>query len=249
VRQNIRTCGIALLLSAAPGMFPMRAQAPVGPSPEALQKLEQMTDQIRALLEKGDLKGAQRQSSELMLAISKEAKALEPTPQDKLAKLELETPASGRERFYALAGMAKAAFSAGELNKAELYARELLSLAPDYQKDWNYGNAVFVGNMVIGRVALRRDKNTVLAKSYLLASGETPGSPQLNSFGPNMSLAKDLLEQGERDTVLEFFAKCRKFWKLDNGRLDAWTAEVRVAESQISGSVANRKEGIRFSVG
>ena len=91
----------------------------------------------------------------------------------------------------------------------------------------NYGNAVFFGNMVIGRVALRRDKNTFLAKSSLLASGETSGSPQLNSFGPNMSLAKDLLEQGERDTVLEFFAECRKVWKLGYDKLDAWTANVR----------------------
>ena len=41
-----------------------------------------------------------------------------------------------------------------------------------------------------------------------------PGSPQLNSFGPIMSLAEELLEQGEPDTVLEFFAECRKFWKL-----------------------------------
>jgi hypothetical protein len=42
-----------------------------------------------------------------------------------------------------------------------------------------------------------------------------------------MSLAKDLLEQGDRDTVLEFFAECRKFWKLDHDKLDAWTAKVR----------------------
>src|SRR5215469_5896878 len=117
-----------------------------------------------------------------MIAISKQLQALEPTPPEKLEKLEQQTLPSGRGRFYALAGLAKAAFAAGDLNKAELYARELLSLAPDYPKDWNYGNAVFFGNMVIGRVALRRDKNTFLAKSSLLASGETPGSPQLNSF-------------------------------------------------------------------
>lgn len=225
MRQNTSNFALALLLSAIPVQLPIRAQTPAGPTPEALQKLEQMTDQIRAMLEKGDLKGAQRQSSELMRAISKQVQSLEPAPSEKLAKLEQETQPSGRERFYALADLAKTAFAAGDLNKAELYARELLSVAPD--KEWNYGNAVFFGNMVIGQVALRRDKNTFLAKSSLLASGETPGSPQLNSFGPNMSLAKDLLEQGERDSVLEFFAECRKFWKMDYGKLDAWTASVR----------------------
>jgi len=30
------------------------------------------------------------------------------------------------------------------------------------------------------------------AKHYLLEAGKTPGSPQLNSFGPDMSLAEEL---------------------------------------------------------
>ena len=38
-----------------------------------------------------------------------------------------------------------------------------------------------------------------------------------------MSLAKDLLADGERDTVLEFFTRCRAFWKhgsKEAGRMD-----------------------------
>ncbi|HEV3240561.1 MAG TPA: RNA polymerase subunit sigma-24, partial [Casimicrobiaceae bacterium] len=64
------------------------------------------------------------------------------------------------------------------------------------------------------------------AKQFLLKAGATRGSPQLDSFGPNMSLAKDLLEKGERDTVLQYFELCRKFWKLDYGNLDRWAQEV-----------------------
>jgi len=41
-----------------------------------------------------------------------------------------------------------------------------------------------------------------------------------NSFGPNVSLAKDLLEKGERDTVVEYFEACKKFWKMDRGILN-----------------------------
>lgn len=63
--------------------------------------------------------------------------------------------------------------------------------------------------------------------SSLLASAQMPGSPTLNSFGPNVSLAKDLLTEGERDTVLQFFTLCRSFWKMDRGKLDAWTATVK----------------------
>jgi len=68
------------------------------------------------------------------------------------------------------------------------------------------------------------------SKKYLRLAGLTPGSPQLNSFGPNMSLAKQLLEAGERDTVVEYLDFCRKFWQMDFGKLDYWTAQVRAGE-------------------
>jgi hypothetical protein len=42
-----------------------------------------------------------------------------------------------------------------------------------------------------------------------------------------MALAKELLEKGERDTVLQYFELCRTFWKRDNGKLAGWNAKVR----------------------
>ena len=48
----------------------------------------------------------------------------------------------------------------------------------------------------------------------------------MDSFGPNLTLAKDLLEHGERDTVLEYLMLCRKFWKMDRGKLDMWIYQV-----------------------
>ena len=44
-------------------------------------------------------------------------------------------------------------------------------------------------------------------------------------YGPNMSLAKDLLEKGERQVVLDYFALCRRFWNY--GRLDDWSQQVK----------------------
>ena len=41
-----------------------------------------------------------------------------------------------------------------------------------------------------------------------------------------MSLAKDLLEAGERQAVLIFLDECRVFWKMDNGRLQQWADQV-----------------------
>jgi hypothetical protein len=49
----------------------------------------------------------------------------------------------------------------------------------------------------------------------------------MDSFGPNMTLAEDLLEEGERDVVLEYFSLCRKFWEMGKEELDQWTEAVK----------------------
>ena len=72
-----------------------------------------------------------------------------------------------------------------------------------------------------------REGRVADAVTFLRASGETPGSPQLNSFGPNMSLARDLLMQGETATVLAYFEQCRVFWKMGGSFLDAWSTQVQ----------------------
>jgi hypothetical protein len=143
----------------------------------------------------------------------------------KRAMNDLKTAKPGEKRFYALDAAAKESFVTGNIDEARNYAQELMSLTPKYKGDWNYGNAIQDANLVLGRIAVR-EGNIAAAKMYLLAAGKSPGSPQMDSFGPNMTLAKDLLEKGERDTVLEYFMLCRKFWKMDYGKLDKWMQEV-----------------------
>jgi hypothetical protein len=188
-----------------------------------VQRLSDLSDQVKSAIQAGDVNRAEHSASDLFLSLIRLRQASAPTPAAQLQKLE---QASTENRFYALADLAKAAFDAGDLSKAKGYANELLSLAPQNRKDWNYGNAIYYSNFVLGRVALR-DGDVAGGKIYLLAAARTPGSPQLNSFGPNVTLAKELLNKGERDAVLEYFALCRSFWKLDRGLLDEWSATVR----------------------
>jgi hypothetical protein len=143
----------------------------------------------------------------------------------RLAMNNLKTAKTGEQRFYALDAAAKESFVAGKIEESRSYAQELMMLLPKYKSDWNYGNAVQDANLVFGRIAVR-DGNITAAKKYLIAAGKSPGSPQMDSFGPNMTLAKDLLQRGERDTVLEYFMLCRRFWKNDRGKLDEWKQEV-----------------------
>lgn len=109
--------------------------------------------------------------------------------------------------------------------RAAAFARELIKLAERYRTDWNYGNAVHKGHLILGRVALRRG-DLDAARSELLLAGRTPGSPQLDSFGPNMTLAKELLEAGENGVVLEYFELCRRFWVMGAQRLAYWSAAI-----------------------
>ena len=137
--------------------------------------------------------------------------------------------ATKEKRIYVLGGAAKESFVAGKMDDARRYAEELMALIAEKQADGkggeNLGMEVHDANVVLGRIALREGRTDV-AKKHLIAAGKSPGSPTLDSFGPNMTLAQDLLEKGERDTVLEYFMRCRKFWKLDHDKLAEWMQEV-----------------------
>jgi hypothetical protein len=134
-----------------------------------------------------------------------------------------------------LTDLAKSAFEAGLLDDAKKYAEEMLD---DDAPGWNQGNRLHHGNLILGRIALA--KNDVgEAKSRLLLAGRTTGSPQLNSFGPNMLLAKELLERGETEVVLEYFAQCAKFWKSPRRKLEQWVEDVKADRiPQFGGNLA-----------
>jgi uncharacterized membrane protein YeaQ/YmgE (transglycosylase-associated protein family) len=150
------------------------------------------------------------------------------TPQERLytATNTLAHAGNDESRFYALDDAAKESFNAGSIEDASNFAHELLKLAPSFQGNWNYGNAIQDGNLVLGRIAAR-DGRMDDAKRYLLEAGKSPGSPTMDSFGPNMSLARDLLQKGERDTVLQYFQLCHNFWTGDHGKLNQWGDEVK----------------------
>jgi hypothetical protein len=131
------------------------------------------------------------------------------------------------------------AFDTGDMTKARSYAEQLLTEVGSDRSQWNYGDAVHKGNLILGRIAVREGR-LAEAVTFLRASGDTPGSGVLNSFGPNMSLAKDLLERGEVEAVLNYFESCRLFWKMGGTRLDAWSKDVQ------AGNIPNFGANLRY---
>ncbi|MGZ5034575.1 MAG: hypothetical protein ACXWAC_15365 [Usitatibacter sp.] len=114
----------------------------------------------------------------------------------------------------------------GDPARADALADELLAIAPQQRNDWNFGNAIHMAHLAKGHMALKRGDREAARRS-LLAAGDTPGSPQLNTFGPNMNLADELLRAGDREVVLAYIEKLGRFWKMDRGALRKWTEMIR----------------------
>jgi len=164
----------------------------------------------------------------LALAISPALLHAQPAPSKEAydkAMSELAAAKDPYTRWCALNHAAKESFNQGHDAEAKALAEEMETLAPAYKNDWNYGNAIQDFNIVLGRLALKAgDIDT--ARDRLLAAGRSKGSPQMNSFGPNLSLASDLLAKGDKAIVLEYLELVRKFWKLEHGKLDQWKKDI-----------------------
>ena len=133
------------------------------------------------------------------------------------------------KRFYELTENLQRKYEAGQITEVETDIKELKHLLPDFPRNWNYGNAIHKLNIVEGRIALQKG-DIKEAKKHLILAGKTNGSPQLNSFGPNMSLAKELLERKQSEVVIEYFDLCKRFWESDLSKLEEWKETVQEGE-------------------
>ena len=116
------------------------------------------------------------------------------------------------KRIQSLEDESLKAIKDGKISDADRLSRQLLAANATTPKgEWYYGNAVYDGNQVQGQVALSRHDRAA-ARRFLLAAGDTPGSPQLDSFGPDLTLAAKLYDLGEHATVLRFLDRVGKFW-------------------------------------
>lgn len=146
-------------------------------------------------------------------------------------KQELEKEKIPEKSFYLLSDLVRTYASVKITDEmvpdAKKSADSLLESSGKFKKNWNYGNAIHHSHLVLGRLNLLSGKVDGAKKELKLAA-QTPGSPQLNSFGPNMTLAKELLEKGEKTAVLEYFDDCLRFWKSEFAKpsVDEWKTDI-----------------------
>src|SRR5262245_59905545 len=100
----------------------------------------------------------------------------------------------------ALAGdMAGAAFRIGDFEGAAALAKLYLHSTDR--------NATQKANTILGRVELRSG-DLAASKQYLLDASGPAAARDIATYGPATALARELLEKGERATVLEYLEKC-----------------------------------------
>jgi hypothetical protein len=117
-----------------------------------------------------------------------------------------------------------AEFDAGDDTAAERDAQRLLASAP---RDGSFYN---VAQTVLGRVAAAKG-DLKEAKKRLIASITMPNQLKNASFQPNMTLAQDVYDAGDRDTVIQFLEASRNVWKFDRGRIDRMISFVKKSPS------------------
>lgn len=130
------------------------------------------------------------------------------------------------QNFYELTEKVMERCEEGKFEEVKKIVKELNEIIPNFKHDWNYGNAIHKVNIVQGRIALKEGKISE-AKEFLLGAGKTVVSPQLNTFGPNMTLAKELLLEGEKTIVIEYLELCKNFWEMDRGKIEVWKRTIR----------------------
>jgi tetratricopeptide (TPR) repeat protein len=119
--------------------------------------------------------------------------------------------------FYELTAMPKAAFEAGQFEKAITAAQRLLVLSIKYRRDENYGDAINQAHTVLGRIALKSG-NIDKAVFHLKESIIDIATRVTTSFGPSLDLAADLLEAGEKVAVIQYLDELELLCGVNNSR-------------------------------
>ena len=217
MRKAIVSAALVWILSAG-------ASAQVASTPPEQREVLRLMDEIRTHIRNNDWHTAWRLSALLNAELARRSQS-RASPHLELQHLEMMASKDGISRAPLLGRMARAALAARSVGKAETYAREALEWAAKGRFPWT-GDAIHQGHTVLGRLALERGR-VEDARKHMVESGRTPGSASLGALGPSMALAKELLDRGERDVVVEYLELCSAFWYGNRGKLAEWMALVK----------------------
>ncbi len=105
------------------------------------------------------------------------------------------------------------------------YAESLLS-RHGQPTDPEFASAAYTGNLILAQAALDNG-DTAAAGRHLLQAAAAPGTPAIQQNGPDTTVARLLLQRGERDMVVEYLRRCRNLWPQGVPLLNRWETAIR----------------------
>ena len=123
--------------------------------------------------------------------------------------------------------LAITAFASGNPETARGHAEAMLAAPPG---DRNQGDYLHYGNLVLGRIALN-EGNLDEARDRLLAAGRTRSAPLRRFGGPDMALARQLLDRGQAATVLQYLELCLDIWERGERDLRDWITLIEAGRT------------------
>jgi hypothetical protein len=139
-----------------------------------------------------------------------------------------------RERAGLLPRLSKTAFDIEKLTEAKMMATEFLLDFGDDADNANYVEAAHIGNVALGRIAVA-ENDLARAKEHLLRAARAPLRAPNAYLEPDLDLARELFQKGEKQTVVEYLQLCEGFKTHDDGeRLKAlrrWQNEIKAGKT------------------
>jgi hypothetical protein len=147
------------------------------------------------------------------------------------------TAADALHQILELQSLIHLALMAENPNSVIRYSEGCLVIASDWysrepramEEAWN--SAVFLSHQALGQAALWSGK-IESAERHLIESISFSRPPdEVRSFGPSMSLARNLLAVGRREVVSSYLRACGRFW--DPATLKIWADEIEVGNMPV----------------
>lgn len=187
--------------------------------------------------------------TDLSLKLLRQGAALEPTKDEwhqrlgqlhglrnehalSLAEYEIaqKLDPSVQGRYARLQYLAEAAINAGEIEKSQAYARELIERSsPKRDQFPTYGDAHHTAHVVLARVALRA-KDVAGAAKHLVIAGKAAAAERFSFSRPALEFSAELLEAGAGEAVADYLTQAKIFAPRDAERFEGWIDQIRRGE-------------------
>jgi hypothetical protein len=104
------------------------------------------------------------------------------------------------------------------------YAEKLLNQTPPDHP--SHEAVIYRGNLILAQAALDNDDVTA-ASRHLVAAAQTNGFPNLERTGPDTTVARVLLQRGQKESVMEYLSRFHKLWPAGEVVINRWETAIR----------------------